>query len=285
MLTPDPAPEIPTTLPEGLPVGNGTGNISLRYEDSGDAGFQISLDVALNEETRNDVTTTTPRGPARRPDPPSRPSGVVQTVSSTQASTTSTVNTTNRETQIDPNIRRSTGPSTTGTNAVQGNATPGNTTLGTSSQPNGCVETPFSDDSEITRGWHRLEEIIEKFVDTVLVQELPADAVAENTDLYEILKPLSSLPAEMVRSRRYARYLFQITIWNLLDKRFFGRATTTWAGEKPNALEDNTSRTRGLAATLARLTCEYQVGVEQWWLPGPDAEGVGGGGGQVAHST
>lgn len=116
---------------------------------------------------------------------------------------------------------------------------------------------PFTEDDEILRHWARLGRIVAHFVDTVLVDRLPEEAITNASFPFKALEPLSSLAADMCRSPRYAKYLFQIGIWNILDRIFFTTLSTAWACEEFGVSPH--TQTYGQAETLGRLTCEYQV--------------------------
>lgn len=242
----------PTDLgPASALVDDDTDDLSLLYDGYGDTDLNFNLEVALEElrkKEQNQDFAPLPESWALPIDQLARRSNFAQPSTLPRQET--------RQTQTGLSTRQS-------------------TTLGTNPQINDHVDSPYAEDVEITEGWHRLEQIIKKFVDTVLVQELPESAIGEDKYPYEVLRPLSSLPAEMSRSPRYAKYLFEISIWNMLNKKFFARAATAWAGEKPGALKDKTSRTRGLVAALAQLTGTSQVRVEQRWLPSSDSPGRG----------
>lgn len=115
----------------------------------------------------------------------------------------------------------------------------------------------FTRDEEIIRGWSKLEKIIARFVDTAFIDRLPAEAIVPGRFPYAALHKLSGEPKLMCQSPRYAKYVFQSAIWNILDSWFFSRAGIAWACEGVDAASDSDSHTKGLVAAIGKLTCEY----------------------------
>lgn len=113
----------------------------------------------------------------------------------------------------------------------------------------------FASDEDIVRGWSELEKIVARFAETAFVDHLPAEALAPGRYPYATLRKLSGEPSLMCRSPRYAKYVFQSAVWNILDKWFF-TGSTAWACEGGDAAWDEQSPTRGLIAAIGKLTCE-----------------------------
>lgn len=112
-------------------------------------------------------------------------------------------------------------------------------------------------DRIIVRSWNKLDRIISRYVEAVLVDNLPFDNLNPTSFPYAMLMRLSENPAAVSTNPLYAKYLFQSSIWNMLDKFFFSQTATEWACEQEGAGDyDDRNRTRGLAKSLSLLTCE-----------------------------
>lgn len=123
--------------------------------------------------------------------------------------------------------------------------------------PPGPEGPTFTSDEEIIHGWTRLGKIIDRFSRTALADHLPAEAIVPGRFPYAALHKLSGEPKLMCQSPRYAKYVFQSAIWNILDSWFFSRAGVAWACEGADAASDSDSHTKGLVAAIGKLTCEY----------------------------
>lgn len=98
--------------------------------------------------------------------------------------------------------------------------------------------------------------MIRAYVDDILVTHDASIDTTRGAFPYEALHRHSDLAGPIVRSPVYAKYIFQLSIWNLLNQKFLGHMATGWAcEERGQSWTDQT--TRGLGLAMYRLTCKY----------------------------
>lgn len=117
-------------------------------------------------------------------------------------------------------------------------------------------EPRWNTDRQIIDAWKDLEGLIARYVSDVIVESIPDIETKHYVFPYEVFARLSDLAIPMVRNERYAKYIFQLSLWNLLSEKFLSHMATEWAceekGKHPWGL-----RTKGLAAAMDLLTREY----------------------------
>lgn len=114
----------------------------------------------------------------------------------------------------------------------------------------------YNTDEQIIGDWKILEQMIREYVDDIFVTHIPDIDTTMKAYPYEIFKRHSDLAGAIVRSERHAKYMFQLSIWNLLNAKYLGHMATEWSGEERGA-SWTANKTRGLAEVMFRLTCKY----------------------------
>lgn len=116
----------------------------------------------------------------------------------------------------------------------------------------------WNTDRQIIDAWMDLEGLIARYVSDVIVESIPDIETKHYVFPYEAFARLSDLAIPMVRNERYAKYIFQLSLWNLLSEKFLSHMATEWAceekGKHPWGL-----RTKGLAGAIDLLTREYNI--------------------------
>lgn len=114
----------------------------------------------------------------------------------------------------------------------------------------------WNTDRQIIDAWKALEGLIAKYVSDVIVDSIPDIVTTHHVYPYEVFARLADLAIPMVRNERYAKYIFQLSLWNLLSRKFLSHMATEWACEE-NGTHTWGMRTKGLAAAMDLLTREY----------------------------
>lgn len=114
----------------------------------------------------------------------------------------------------------------------------------------------FNPDHQILGDWTLLEQLISQFVDDMLVTHDPSIDTTRGAFPYEALHRHSDLAGPIVRNPTYAKYIFQLSIWNILNQKYLGHMATGWACEE-RGTSWTVQTTRGLGLALFRLTCKY----------------------------
>lgn len=122
----------------------------------------------------------------------------------------------------------------------------------------GPQDPRWNTDKQIIKGWGTLEGLIEKYVSDVIVDSIPDIDTTHLVFPYEALHRLSDLAGPIVRHERYAKYIFQLSIWNILSVKFLSHMATEWACEEKGTSQWS-QKTKGLAAAMDLLTCEYAI--------------------------
>lgn len=89
----------------------------------------------------------------------------------------------------------------------------------------------------------------------IIVDSIPDIDTTHLVYPYEAFFRLSNLAIPMVRNVKYAKYVFQLSLWNILDVKFLSHMATEWACEEKGRSHWG-QRTKGLAAAMDLLTCE-----------------------------
>ncbi|CAN8102747.1 unnamed protein product [Discula destructiva] len=129
------------------------------------------------------------------------------------------------------------------------------------SDPKGDWSYPhqrWNTDAEIVEDWKTLERMIQQYVDHVFVTHNPAIDTTHLVYPYEALCKHSDLAGPISRNPKYAKYLFQLSIWNVLNLKYLGHMSTEWACEERGRSWVNT-RTKGLAEAIFRNTWDQAV--------------------------
>lgn len=114
----------------------------------------------------------------------------------------------------------------------------------------------WNTDRQILDGWRNLEGLISRYVNDVIVDSIPDIDTTHLAFPYEVYTRLSDLAGPIVRNERYAKYMFQVSLWNYLSGTFLSHLATEWACEDKE-INPLGQRTKGLAETIASLTCEH----------------------------
>lgn len=124
----------------------------------------------------------------------------------------------------------------------------------------------WNTDGQIVNAWKALEGLIAAYVEDIVVDSIPDIDTTHFLFPYEAFARLSDLAIPMVRDKKYAKYIFQLSLWNILSEKFLSHMGTEWAceekGRSPRGL-----RTKGLAAAMDLLTREYK---QLFWEPASD---------------
>lgn len=113
----------------------------------------------------------------------------------------------------------------------------------------------WNTDRQILDAWKDLEGLIARYVSDVVVDSIPDIETKHYVFPYETFARLSNLAIPMVRNERYAKYIFQLSLWNLLSEKFLSHMATEWACEEKGK-HPWQMRTKGLAAAMDLLTRE-----------------------------
>lgn len=116
---------------------------------------------------------------------------------------------------------------------------------------------PFTNDYSIVDQWRVLERLISEWASQMVVPCVSSEQAARTTELpFSTILELADreLATAMWQSPAHAKYLFQIYMWNYLDKVWFSQLSTAWACEPLDPLPAVKGITAGLGAAVARLT-------------------------------
>lgn len=116
----------------------------------------------------------------------------------------------------------------------------------------------WNSDEEIIGDWMTLKVMIELFVEDVFPRSIPDIDTSHDVYPYEALTRHSDLAGPIVRSENHAKYIFQLSIWNILNLKYLGHMATEWACEE-RGVKWSRTRTKGLAEAIFRNTCEYTM--------------------------
>ncbi|KAJ4390538.1 hypothetical protein N0V93_004134 [Gnomoniopsis smithogilvyi] len=116
----------------------------------------------------------------------------------------------------------------------------------------------WNTDRQIIDAWKALEVLVAKYVDDIIVDSIPDIDTTHYVYPYEVFARLSDLAIPMVRNEKYAKYIFQLSLWNLLSEKFLSHMATEWACEEKGRPIWGL-RTKGLAAAMGLLTYGHSM--------------------------
>ncbi|KAJ4415765.1 hypothetical protein N0V82_007127 [Gnomoniopsis sp. IMI 355080] len=116
----------------------------------------------------------------------------------------------------------------------------------------------WNTDRQILDAWKALEVLIANYVRDIIVDSIPDIETTHYVFPYEAFARLSDLAIPMVRNKRYAKYIFQLSLWNLLSEKFLSHMGTEWACEEKE-VHPLRVRTKGLAAAIVWLTHGHSI--------------------------